>query len=222
MKKRIWQIVIVLVLAMVFLGGHVHLGSGITWIFLVGALLLLWGIFGGKNKKIPQAEMPGLSKDLEEHYLKSGMTSSEIDLFRQTMHQAKSDITKLQENMNKTAKLKAIDLRHNTTKASKALFKELVKEPTRLHEASHFLYTHLPNLIDLTDKYIEINDHEIKNKQTYAKLEESAQIIDQLASLISQDYQQFVADDLEDIDVEISIAKNSLKQDNRTNDDTKS
>ncbi len=221
MKKRTWLFLIVLILGMVFIG-HAGTTSGVTWIFLFGAALLLWGIFGGKNKKTTQAEMPGLSKDLEEHYLTSGMSSSEIDLFRQTMHQTKADITKLQENMNKTAKLKAIDLRHNTTKASKALFKELVKEPTRLHEASHFLYTHLPNLIDLTDKYIEINDHEIKNKQTYAKLEESAQIIDQLASLISQDYQRFVADDLEDIDVEISIAKNSLKQDNRTNTDTKS
>jgi len=91
----------------------------------------------------------------------------------------------------------------------------LVKEPNRLHEASQFLYTHLPNLVDLTNKYNEINDHEIKNKQTYEKLEESAQIIDQLSALIAQDYQKFVADDLDDIDVEISVAKQSLKRDNK-------
>jgi len=90
-----------------------------------------------------------------------------------------------------------------------------VKEPNRLHEASQFLYTHLPNLVDLTNKYNEINDHEIKNKQTYEKLEESAQIIDQLSALIAQDYQKFVADDLDDIDVEISVAKQSLKRDNK-------
>ncbi|WP_176747261.1 5-bromo-4-chloroindolyl phosphate hydrolysis family protein, partial [Enterococcus sp. HMSC065H12] len=88
-------------------------------------------------------------------------------------------------------------------------------EPNRLHEASHFLYTHLPNLVDLTNKYNEINDHEIKNKQTYEKLEESAQIIDQLSALIAQDYQKFVAEDLDDIDVEISVAKQSLKRDNK-------
>lgn len=90
-----------------------------------------------------------------------------------------------------------------------------MKEPNRLHEASQFLYTHLPNLVDLTNKYNEINDHEIKNKQTYEKLEESAQIIDQLSALIAQDYQKFVADDLDDIDVEISVAKQSLKRDNK-------
>lgn len=96
-------------------------------------------------------------------------------------------------------------MRHDTIRAAKALFKELVKEPTRLNEASHFLYTHLPNMVDLTDKFIEINNHEIKNRDTYEKIEESIQIIDQMASLITQDYQKFVSDDLDDLDIELSL-----------------
>ena len=52
----------------------------------------------------------------------------------------KNEINQLQMNMQQTAKLKAIDLRHDPVKAAKALFKELVKEPNRLHEASQFLY----------------------------------------------------------------------------------
>ncbi|MCG6527953.1 5-bromo-4-chloroindolyl phosphate hydrolysis family protein, partial [Vibrio parahaemolyticus] len=79
---------------------------------------------------------------------------------------------------------------------------------------SHFLYTHLPNMVDLTDKFIEINEHEIKSRETYEKIEESTQIIEQMASLIAKDYQQFVADDLDDLDIELSIAKQSIKRDN--------
>jgi len=105
-------------------------------------------------------------------------------------------------------------LRHDALRASKALFKELVKEPTKLPLASHFLYTHLPNMVDLTDKFIEINSHEIKSRETYDKIEESTQIIEQMASLIAKDYSQFVADDLDDMDVELSIAKQSIKRDN--------
>jgi 5-bromo-4-chloroindolyl phosphate hydrolysis protein len=67
--------------------------------------------------------------------------------------------------------------------------------------------------VDLTDNYVEINGHEVKSKEVYGKLEESAQIIDQMADLIVKDYQQFVAEDLEDMDVEISIAKKNLDQD---------
>ena len=165
---------------------------------MIGVVLVLWGLFGSRRKKGKQEEIPALTDELETHYEKSGMTANEISFFRQTMNQTKNEINQLQANMQQTAKLKAIDLRHDPVKAAKALFKELVKEPNRLHEASQFLYTHLPNLVDLTNKYNEINDHEIKNKQTYEKLEE-----------------KFVADDLDDIDVEISVAKQSLKRDNK-------
>nr|WP_122645771.1 5-bromo-4-chloroindolyl phosphate hydrolysis family protein [Enterococcus mediterraneensis] len=182
-------------------------------ILLIGGIILIF--FGAKRKKpTKKEELPALSKEKEAHYLKSGMSESEIDFFRETMNQAKSQIQHLQGNINNSAKLKAIDLRHDTLRAAKALFKELVKEPQKLHSASHFLYTHLPNMVDLTDKFIEINSHEIKSKETYDKIEESSQIIDQMAALISQDYQQFVADDLDDIDIELSIAKQSLKRDN--------
>ena len=212
MLKRNWRWIVALLIAFFYirLSGY----SLITLLLVVGTVFIIWGLFGSSKKKKRPAEIPDLSKELEAHYEESGMTPSEITFFRQTMNQTKTEISQLQQNMQQTAKLKSIDLRHDTVKAAKALFKELVKEPHRLHEASQFLYTHLPNLIDLTNKYIEINDHEIKNKQTYAKLEESAVIIDQLASLIAQDYQKFVSDDLDDLDVELSIAKQSLKRDN--------
>ena len=212
MLKRNWRWIVALLIAFFYI--RVSGYSLITLLLVVGTVFIIWGLFGSSKKKKRPAEIPDLSKELEAHYEESGMTPSEITFFRQTMNQTKTEISQLQQNMQQTAKLKSIDLRHDTVKAAKALLKELVKEPHRLHEASQFLYTHLPNLIDLTNKYIEINDHEIKNKQTYAKLEESAVIIDQLASLIAQDYQKFVSDDLDDLDVELSIAKQSLKRDN--------
>ena len=213
MIKRNWPWLLALVLLFLFVRNNSF--SFVLGLLLIGVVLVLWGLFGSRRKKGKQEEIPALTDELGTHYEKSGMTANEISFFRQTMNQTKNEINQLQMNMQQTAKLKAIDLRHDPVKAAKALFKELVKEPNRLHEASQFLYTHLPNLVDLTNKYNEINDHEIKNKQTYEKLEESAQIIDQLSALIAQDYQKFVADDLDDIDVEISVAKQSLKRDNK-------
>lgn len=171
-----------------------------------------------KNKKAPsKKEMPNLNKTKEEHYKELGLTPQEIDFFRSTMNATKELIVQLQENMNTSTKLRAIDLRNDTIRLSKAMFKELVKEPRKLHLANHFLYTHLPNIVELTNKHIEIEQHEVKNKQTYEKLEESAQIIDQVSKLIAKDYEELVADDLDDLDIEISIAKNSLKRDNENN-----
>lgn len=192
--------------------------DGNTLIFLLaaaGIFLIVRAFTGGKKVEKATEELPLLTKDKESHYAETGMSKREVDFFRETMNATKQQIVQLQENINQNAKLKAIDLRHDVLRASKALFKELVKEPQKLPAANHFLYTHLPNIVDLTNKYNEISSHEIKSKEAYEKLEESAQIIDQMAELIAKDYQQFVADDLDDIDVEISIAKQSLKRDNK-------
>ncbi|MHC5229970.1 5-bromo-4-chloroindolyl phosphate hydrolysis family protein [Enterococcus sp. LJL99] len=190
-------------------------------IFFAAVILIIAFLFlvrrPGKKKVKKTDKLPNLTKTKEDHYAQLGLTDQEITFFRDTMNIAKKQIDQLQENMTSSTKLRAIDLRNDTLRVSKALFKELVKEPKKLHLANHFLYTHLPNLVDLTNKYLEIDAHEIKNKQTYEKLEESAQIIDQVSKLIKKDYEQFVADDLEDLDVEISVAKNSLKRDNGDN-----
>ena len=83
-------------------------------------------------------------------------------IFQKYNEHSQKQIIQLQENMNRSTKLRAIDLRNDTTKVSKALFKELVKEPKKLHLANHFLYTHLPNIVDLTSKHLEIEQHEVK------------------------------------------------------------
>ncbi|EOH98978.1 hypothetical protein UAY_02247 [Enterococcus moraviensis ATCC BAA-383] len=212
-KGKFIQIIAYLILAgfvLRFITG-IHLP-----VVIVVLLILMVLLFTGKKNKARKKDtpLPNLTKSKEEHYETIGMTDQEIDFFRDTMNITKKQIVQLQENMNTSTKLRAIDLRNDTLRVSKALFKELVKDPKKLHLANHFLYTHLPNLVDLTGKYLEIDAHEIKNKQTYEKLEESAQIIDQVSKLIKKDYEQFVAEDLEDLDVEISVAKNSLKRDN--------
>ena len=211
MRRKIFPIVIAAVGVLCFFEGD--FGYYLVFLMLVVGFWLIYRGFKGRKIQPQKEELPFLTKEKEAYYKQVGMSEREIELFRETMNLSKQQILKLQQNIQKNAKLKAIDLRHDTLKASKALFKELVKEPTRLPEASQFLYTHLPNIVDLTDNYVEINDHEVKSKEVYGKLEESAQIIDQMADLIVKDYQQFVADDLEDMDIEISIAKKNLKQD---------
>lgn len=166
-----------------------------------------------QNKVVRPNTLPPLSKAKEQYYHELGLSDSEIELFRDTMNQAKIQIEQLQKNVRSNSKLKALDLRHDYLKISKALFKEIVKNPTRLSDASLFLYTHLPNLVDLTNKYVEINNHEIKSREAYDRLEEGIQVIEQLTELIQRDYQDFVADDFEDMDIEINMAKKHIEKD---------
>lgn len=160
-------------------------------------------------------KLPKLTKEKLIYYQDKGMSDEEIDFFRETMAEAKEQIDCLEKNMNQLAKLKAINIRNNTVRTAKIYFKAIVKEPDRLHHADKFLYTYLPNIVELTTKYVEINDHEIKNKQTYELMDESAKIIDEMSKLILADYQKFLTIDLDELEVEISVAKQSLSRDNK-------
>ncbi|MGX7198670.1 5-bromo-4-chloroindolyl phosphate hydrolysis family protein [Enterococcus nangangensis] len=184
------------------------------WAVLIG--LALAGVILLHPRKQGTKEIPQLTKEKESHYEAQGLTDDDIDFFRDTMAQTKERIIQLETNINASPKLKAIDLRHNTINASKSIFKQLVKEPQKLHIANHFLYTHLPNMVELTNKYLEINQHAIKDKQTYEALGETTQIVEQVAELMVKDYQLLVEDDLVELNDELTIAKKSLNKDNET------
>jgi 5-bromo-4-chloroindolyl phosphate hydrolysis protein len=168
-----------------------------------------------KVKKSKQTTgAPKLTNDKLEHYKEAGLSESDIKVFRDTMAKAREDVKKWEANVQLNSKLTAIDLRTEGVKGAKAMFKELVKEPNRLTEASEFLYKHLPNMVELSDKYIEISAHEIKNKETYDTLDKSANVIEVLSNQIAKDYTDFVKNDIDDMDIEVKLAKKNLKVDN--------
>ncbi|MGX7025563.1 5-bromo-4-chloroindolyl phosphate hydrolysis family protein [Vagococcus hydrophili] len=216
-NASLWKSIL-LIIVLIPVGLVVHVGGGfINTIFsIVLFMALLWAIFNifralsGNRSNKSKDRMPNLSREKEAHYESLGMTNKEIVFFRDTMAETKKQIKTLEDNMNQVAKLKAINLRYDTLKASKAMFKEIVKEPRKLHLCDRFLYNHLPNLVELTNKYVEINNHELKNKDTFDALTQSATAIEEVSQLIVKDYADFVNDDLEDLDVEISIAKQNI------------
>lgn len=221
-KKYIYTSILVLIFIALslFLVGRGHM-IDIFYLLILAVLGILGYKFYHKTTRVKDVpiDVPRLSREKESHYIKEGMTQDEIIFFRQTMAETKKQIEQLSHNMESVAKLKAINLRYDTLKASKGLFKELVRDPKKLHLADHFLYHHLPNIVELTNKYIEINNHDIKTKNTYTVLNDSAVAIEEASILISQDYVNFVSDDIDDIEVEISIAKQNVNRDKRYTDD---
>lgn len=189
----------------------------LSFSILLGLVYLIKALF--KPSKPTKKDIPTLSPEKEKHYHEIGMSDEQVKFFRETMAHTKKQIVALEKNMDSVAKLRAINLRNDTVKAAKGIFKELVKEPQKLHQANDFLYNHLPNLVDLTNKYIEINNHDVKNKNTYDALAKSADVIDQVSQLLVSDYARFVSDDLDALDIEMTVAEQNiarerLKQEN--------
>lgn len=164
------------------------------------------------TKKVDQTNLKPVSKEREKFYKERGLSDEDIHFFRETMNNTKGQILQIEENVNQVGKLRAIANRNNTLNLIKVLFKDIVNEPDRLHEVDQFLYVHLPSLAELSSKYMQINQHQAKSKQTFDVLEKSAETIDTVCQQISDDYMHFHATDLEDLADEVEFAERRLKK----------
>lgn len=178
----------------------------------IGTGVLMLKKFGRKTSsaKNTNHKLPKMTQEKEAFYTSKGLSKEDIQYFRKTMHKAKEQVIIIEKNMTQSGKLRAIENRNNTVALSKALFKEITDEPDRLHEVDQFLYVHLPSLADLVKKYVEIENHKAKSKATYDILEKSSQTIDKMCGQIVEDYVMFKEDDIQDLDVEIELAKRTL------------
>ncbi|WP_125605333.1 5-bromo-4-chloroindolyl phosphate hydrolysis family protein [Lapidilactobacillus bayanensis] len=152
------------------------------------------------------------SKKLLNHYYQVGLSDADINVFRETMADAKQQIVELQTTMTAVPKLRAINLNHDTLEVSKAMFAALVREPQRLQEAADFLYKHLPSSVQIAKKYQEINRHEIKTADTYAVLDRSVEVLANLSEQMKKDYTNFVADDISDLSSTLDSVNKPQKQ----------
>lgn len=228
MKKKTSNNLFILLLAgitivvVVFLLGALNVNRTLSIIIgvVIGA-----GLYAAylKRQAPPQKkkaqDLKPVSDEREKFYQSRGLSNEDIDFFRDTMNNAKNQILQIEENMTHTGKLRAIANRNNTLHLIKVLFKDIVNEPERLHEVDQFLYVHLPSLADLTDKYVTINQHQAKSKQTFDVLEKSAQTIDDVCEQITEDYMKFRSTDISDLADEMELAKRRLNREGSSIED---
>lgn len=165
-----------------------------------------------KNHSFKNPFVKKTSKDKMQHYYDAGLSDEEIAYLRDQLAELREHILAIDKQMNATAKLRAIDVRHNTIEISKQFFQDIVKEPNRFGEAGDVIYRIIPSIDDLTEKYNEVSEHIAKNKQTYLILEKSAQTIEELAERLTEEYIHFHKATYQDLDDEINLANRTLNR----------
>ena len=220
MKKKTSNNLVMLLLALftvfvvVVLLGVFNVGRNLSVIIgiIVGFGLYSRYMSQQPSEKKPKKDLQPVSKEREEFYLSRGLSDEDVVFFRETMNSTKEQILQVEQNVNQVGKLRAIANRNNTLNLIKVLFKDIVNEPERLHEVDQFLYVHLPSLAELTSKYVQINKHQAKSKQTFDVLEKSARTIDEMCQQISSDYVAFRSTDISGLSDEVELAKRRLNR----------
>lgn len=157
---------------------------------------------------------------LTKHYHDAGLSDEDIHYFRQEMSVLRDLIIQLEDEMNQAAKLKAVNVRHNTIDVAQKFFQAIVKDPTRIVNASNTIYRTIPSLADLAAKYNEINHHIAKTKQTYLLLERTVQTIEELSEQLTEEYLAFHQEVINDLDDEIKFAEKNLHRSQHDFNDT--
>lgn len=186
-------------------------GLAICTLFFAVISYLFVGLKTNRSTKSESFEQPA-SKKMLNHYYETGLSDTDIAVFRETMADAKQEIIDLETTMTAVPKLRAINLNHDTIETSKAMFAALVKEPQRLQEAADFIYKHLPTSVQIAKKYQEINAHEVKTSDTYAVLDRSVEALANLSEQIKKDYTAFVAEDISELSSTLDSVNRSQKQ----------
>ncbi|WP_018659487.1 5-bromo-4-chloroindolyl phosphate hydrolysis family protein [Allofustis seminis] len=167
------------------------------YLFVLGALVMFYFISRAPStSKKTHDNMPPVSKEKEHYYLAQGLTPEDVTFFRETMNEARLQILQLEAFMEKSPRLNTINHRYKTVETAKNFFQVIVKNPRQLAKVNEFLYRDLPDVVSLSQKFLDIEAHPNKNKATLHVIEKSIEKIEQLCQVIEEHYLAFCKEEL--------------------------
>ncbi|WP_276421560.1 5-bromo-4-chloroindolyl phosphate hydrolysis family protein [Lactococcus garvieae] len=175
-----------------------------TIIILLVALWLISLMRNKTNKKNKTAKKPPRKENIQR-YQEAGLSESDIEIFRDTLADAKENIEKWEANTKKNEELEVVESVTGGLEASKLLFKYIVQNPTQLTKQNDFLYKDLPNMVKLTEKYLEMQKQSVKSEEVSRDMDETLLLIKTLATNISKNYHEILMDDVNVIKHEVKF-----------------
>lgn len=190
--------------------GHTPFWGMMNLIFAVILLLLLIKIVAGllimRTEHVKKKKADKLSRENEQRYREAGLSDSDIKIFRQTLAEAKENIETWEGNIQKNDDLDMVDSLTGGLKAAKQTFKFIVQQPQELTKQNELLYKQLPNMVKLSEKYLEMKNEPIKTEESERDLNETLLLFKTLSIQISKNYHDILMDD-------VKIIKNEVKYD---------
>lgn len=85
------------------------------------------------------------------------------------------------------------------------------KEPKRFYQAEQFYYSHLDSAMELAEKYVFLAQQPKKNRELEISLTETRKTLKELTYTIEKDLYKVIADDIDNLNFELDVAKQSIK-----------
>lgn len=164
---------------------------------LLASLVVFYGIKGYTAKSLVKS---------------SGLTRSEYKYIQSQLREGKLKIGRLQKAMFSVRNVITIKQNYEVLQVAKKIQSIVENEPRRFYKAEEFYYAHLDSMVELTEKYAFLTKQPAKTNEIKDSLNETRVTISSMADTIKQDLYKILNEDMDDLRVELDVAKNSIEK----------
>ena len=127
--------------------------------------------------------------------------------YKDTGMSKKENIKTWEKLLKKEDDLQVVESVTGGLEASKQTFKYIVQNPQELTKQNEFLYKDLPNMVKLSEKFIEMKKQSVRTEEINRDLDETLLLIKTLSHSISKNYHEILMDDVNVIKHQVDFDK---------------
>ncbi|CAK6470481.1 5-bromo-4-chloroindolyl phosphate hydrolysis family protein [Peribacillus simplex] len=147
------------------------------------------------------------SRYLKKHEL----TRKEYQYIKKNLIEAKPKIWRVQKALISVRHISSFKQRKEMIKMIRKIYSLTKKEPKRFYQAEQFYYSHLDSAMELAEKYVFLAQQPKKNRELELSLTETRKTLKELTNTIEKDLYKVIADDIDNLNFELDVAKQSIK-----------
>ncbi|WP_226085956.1 5-bromo-4-chloroindolyl phosphate hydrolysis family protein [Mesobacillus sp. S13] len=150
---------------------------------------------------------------LKNRFLKKhGLSRKEYQYIKKNLDEAKLKINRLQKALFSIKHIRSLKDRIELLRMTKNIYKLTNKEPSRFYQAEKFYFSHLDSVLELTEKYAFLSSQSKTNRELEYSLRDSQETLEDLTKLVEKDLYVLLSNDIDHLNFEIDVAKNSIKK----------
>lgn len=178
--------------------------------FIYGQTVLLTSLFAAIGGVLTYV---GAKQIMDHRFVKrQGLSRKEYRFIDNNLREAKGKISRMQKALFRVRSLQHAKENLIIARTAQKIYSNARKEPARFYQAENFFYNHLDSLVELAERYAYLANQPAKSIEMQKSLKETRQTLNAFSKTIKKDLQIMLRDDLETLDFELDVAKQTLRR----------
>ncbi|KMY48444.1 5-bromo-4-chloroindolyl phosphate hydrolysis family protein [Peribacillus loiseleuriae] len=169
-------------------------------------LSTIWSVLGGVLA-FGASSIYMTARFLKKH----GLSRKEYRYIQGNVKEAKSKVFRACKALLSIRHIPSLKERIELVRMIRKIYSLTKKEPKRFYQAEQFYFSHLDSTLELAEKYVFLAAQPKKNKELDLSLIETRRTLEKLTKTVEEDLYEVISNDIQELDFEIDVAKQTIK-----------